>query len=100
MGSAMGAGNMYGGGGGSSMSCHKAAVAMSPVTLMTEACCEVMGSASEVRALRKGMTLQACQRATQGMSFGSTDCAKSMTWAMAQKKAFDVFVVYAAAPWW
>jgi hypothetical protein len=51
-------------------------------------------------ALRKGMTLQACQRATQGMSFGSTDCAKSMTWAMAQKKAFDVFVVYAAAPWW
>jgi hypothetical protein len=46
------------------------------------------------------MTLQACQRATQGMSFGSTDCAKSMTWAMAQKKAFDVFLVYAAAPWW
>jgi 60 kDa SS-A/Ro ribonucleoprotein len=28
------------------------------------------------------------------MSFGATDCAKPMTWAMAQKKAFDVFVVY------
>ena len=33
MGSAMGAGNMYGGGGGSSMSCHEAAAAMALVTL-------------------------------------------------------------------
>jgi 60 kDa SS-A/Ro ribonucleoprotein len=69
---------------------------MALMTLEAKPCCEVMDFASEFHALplHNGMTLQACQRAKQGMSFGATDCAKPMTWAMAQKKTFDVFVVH------
>lgn len=96
MGCAMGAGNMYGSGNGSSLTCHEASAAMALVTLCTEPSCEVMAFSTSFQPLplRPTMSLTEATRATSGLSFGGTDCAAPMQWAMSKRKEFDVFVVY------
>ena len=92
-----GGGGGYGStGGGTTLSAHQASAAMALVTLATEPVCEVMAFSDTFQPLtmQPNMSLAEANGATTGMSFGRTDCAQPMLWAMQQQKDFDCFVVY------
>lgn len=73
-----------------------ASAAMAMVTARTESDHYIMGFASDFRDLgiSPKMTLKEAMRKTQSMSFGSTNCALPMQWALKNKVKSDVFVVY------
>ena len=45
-------------------------------------------------------TLEKIVAHTNGMSFGGTDCALPMIWALERKKQFDVFMVFTDSETW
>ena len=73
-----------------------AAAAMAMVTARTEKQKTIMGFANNFRDLGIGAKdrLDAVVKKTKGLSFGSTDCALPMTYAMKNKLEVDAFVVY------
>ncbi len=79
-----------------------AASAMAMVTYRSEPQALAMGFAHDFRDLgiTPRDTLEAVTRKTQLASFGGTDCALPMTWAMKHKVEADVFVVYTDNETW
>jgi 60 kDa SS-A/Ro ribonucleoprotein len=73
-----------------------AAATMAMVTLRCEQTSHIMGFADRFRDLgvRASDNLEAVVKKTNGMSFGSTDCAQPMLWAAQNKILVDTFVVY------
>jgi 60 kDa SS-A/Ro ribonucleoprotein len=76
--------------------------AMAMVTLRTETKSHVMGFADQFRDLgiRAKDTLEAALKKTQGLSFGGTDCALPMKWALENRVEADAFVIYTDNETW
>ena len=79
-----------------------AASAMAMVTFRCEPSALAMGFAHDFRDLRLTPrdSLEAVARKTQLASFGGTDCALPMTWALKNRVQADVFVVYTDNETW
>jgi 60 kDa SS-A/Ro ribonucleoprotein len=76
--------------------------AMAMVTLRSEKNAHVMGFGNTFRDLgiRPKDTLEAAMRKTQNQSFGATDCALPMRWALENRVEADAFVVYTDNETW
>jgi 60 kDa SS-A/Ro ribonucleoprotein len=76
--------------------------AMAMVTLRSEAKAHVMGFGDKFRDLgiRANDTLEAALKRTQNQSFGATDCAVPMTWALENRVQADAFVIYTDNETW
>ena len=76
--------------------------AMAMVTLRSEQKAHVMGFGDTFRDLgiRAKDTLEAALKKTQNQSFGATDCALPMVWAMQNCVEADAFVVYTDNETW
>jgi 60 kDa SS-A/Ro ribonucleoprotein len=76
--------------------------AMAMVTLRSETNAHVMGFGDSFRDLgiRPKDTLEAALAKTQNQSFGATDCALPMIWAMQNKVVADAFVIYTDNETW
>ena len=81
---------------GSSITCRTASAALGLVTLRTEPVVECMAFQDKFVPLNinKDMTLEEIERTMDNLPFGSTNCAAPMEWALAEKKKFDIFIVY------
>jgi 60 kDa SS-A/Ro ribonucleoprotein len=79
-----------------------AAAAMAMVAARTEPAYYAMGFADTFRdlGLTAQDTLSAAMRKTQSRSFGRTNCALPMQWALKHKIEADVFVVYTDNETW
>ncbi|PTA67302.1 RNA-binding protein Rsr [Deinococcus arcticus] len=84
------------------LSPNMAAAAMSLVALRTEASALTMGFAGQFRPLNITArdTLEAAMRKAQSASFGATDCAQPMLWALKERVKVDTFVVYTDNETW
>ena len=71
------------------------AAAMTMVWLATEQHVEVMGFGDRFRelGLHRRMSLAEAMAKTSGLTFGRTDCALPMQWALENKRDVDAFVV-------
>jgi 60 kDa SS-A/Ro ribonucleoprotein len=78
------------------------AAAMAMVTLRTEPLCRVMAFQDKFvpLPLQPTDTLEQATHKTSNLSFGATDCALPMTWALNNKVEADVFVVYTDSETW
>ncbi len=76
--------------------------AMAMVTLRSEQKAHVMGFGDTFRPLgiRAKDTLEAALKKTQNQSFGATDCALPMIWALENRVEADAFVVYTDNETW
>jgi 60 kDa SS-A/Ro ribonucleoprotein len=76
--------------------------AMAMVTLRTESRAHVMGFGDTFRDLgiRPKDTLEAALKKTQNQSFGGTDCALPMKWALENRVEADAFIVYTDNETW
>ncbi len=76
--------------------------AMAMVTLRSEVNAHVMGFGDSFRDLgiRPKDTLEAALKKTQNQSFGATDCALPMIWAMQNRVVADAFVIYTDNETW
>lgn len=81
---------------------NMAAAAMSMVALRTEPDAFTMGFAHKFRALgiTPKDTLDSAMRKARDASFGATDCALPMVWALREKVQVDTFVVYTDNETW
>jgi 60 kDa SS-A/Ro ribonucleoprotein len=81
---------------GGSLNPHEASAAMAVVTMRTEPQCTAMMFSDTFTPLpiTKETSLEDAIRCTQHSSFGATDCALPMTYAMEKNMEVDVFVVY------
>lgn len=89
--------------GGTSLSCAEASMAMALVTLATEPWCRVMAFASELvplPSITAGMPLAAALGETRRLTFGPTDCAQPMLYALSYRLQVDLFVVYTDNETW
>lgn len=96
------------------LSCREASAALALVTMAVEDDVEVVGFTSTVdhsswNGLDTAITplsisprqrLDDVTRAVSGLSFGRTDCALPMTWAQANQRAFDSFVIFTDNETW
>lgn len=82
--------------GGMNISCAEAATAMAMVAVRTEPMCRTMAFGNRFHALdlKAADSLDVAIQKCSNLPFGSTDCALPMLWAMQNKVAADVFVVY------
>ncbi|MEY4531582.1 MAG: hypothetical protein RLZZ156_2303 [Deinococcota bacterium] len=73
-----------------------ASTAMAMLTLRSETNSHIMGFADSFRdvGIRANDTLEAALKKTQNQSFGGTDCALPMLWALENGVQADVFVIY------
>jgi 60 kDa SS-A/Ro ribonucleoprotein len=73
-----------------------ASTAMAMLTLRSEKNSHIMGFADKFRdvGIRANDTLEAALKKTQNQSFGGTDCALPMLWALENGVQADVFVIY------
>jgi 60 kDa SS-A/Ro ribonucleoprotein len=78
------------------------AAAMSMITYKVEPKTAIMAFADQFRAIdiSRASKLEDVIRKTSGISFGSTDCALPMTWALKNKIEADVFVIYTDSETW
>ena len=88
--------------GMSNITANIAAAAMAMVTARTEKRKQIMGFAHEFRDLGVSAkdSLEAVIKKTNDMSFGGTDCALPMTYALQKKIEVDAFVVYTDSETW
>lgn len=79
----------------SPLMCSEATAALSLVTMATEPRTHVFGFADGFRelGLRKGMTLEGAVKKVSNLTFGGTDCALPMLYAMKEDIEVDVFLV-------
>uniref|UniRef100_A0A915DLA6 TROVE domain-containing protein n=1 Tax=Ditylenchus dipsaci TaxID=166011 RepID=A0A915DLA6_9BILA len=87
---------------GGALSCRDASAAMSAVFLRTEPKVECMAFCDTFVPLpfTKSMSIEDMVRYTDGLPFGSTDCAQPMIWALENQKEFDVFIVFTDCETW
>lgn len=80
----------------------KAAAAMAMVTARTEQHYAILGFAHEFRNLgiTANMSLPEVLRKTEGQTFGGTDCALPMLYALKHNLAIDMFCVYTDNETW
>jgi 60 kDa SS-A/Ro ribonucleoprotein len=78
------------------MTPNAASAALAMITKRTEPMATVMGFANTFRDLGIGTrdSLEAAMTKTRALSFGYTNCALPMEWAMQNRVEADVFVVY------
>lgn len=76
--------------------------AMCMVTLRTEPYAKVMAFSSHFidPQITRDDTLENVMEKTRRISFGSTDCALPMLWALEKNEEFDVFIVYTDNETW
>jgi 60 kDa SS-A/Ro ribonucleoprotein len=88
--------------GGTPLSPAEGAAAMAMTTLRTEPMCDIMGFAHTFRSLgiSPAMRLKDVLKRTTNRTFGGTDCALPMLYAMQHKLKVDVFVVYTDNETW
>ncbi len=79
-----------------------ASAAMAMVTLHTEPTVEMLAFADKLIPLNlsRKKRLDEVVKSISGLPFGATDCAQPMLWALKQKVAVDVFVVYTDSETW
>lgn len=97
-------GSMTGGqvGGVPGLTPNMAAAAMSMLALRTEQDTQIMGFATQFRALgiTPKDTLEAAMKKAYSYSFGATDCAQPMLWAAQHRQNVETFVVYTDNETW
>ena len=76
--------------------------AMCMVTMRTEPYAQVMAFSSHFidPHISKDDSLESVMEKTRRISFGSTDCALPMIWALEKKEDIDVFIVYTDNETW
>lgn len=81
---------------------NMAAAAMSMLALRTEQDAQIMGFATQFRALgiTPRDTLEAAMKKANSSSFGATDCAQPMLWAAQHRQQIDTFVIYTDNETW
>lgn len=81
---------------------NMAAAAMSMLALRTEQDAQIMGFATQFRALgiTPKDTLEAAMKKAYSSSFGATDCAQPMLWAAQHRQNVDTFVIYTDNETW
>ncbi len=79
-----------------------ASAAMAMVTARTEAECHIVGFQDTLVPLSVGRasTLTAAVKELDGLTFGATDCAQPMLYALKKGRAVDTFVVYTDSETW
>lgn len=79
-----------------------ASAALALITASVEPNYHIFAFANDYRPLpiHKGMTLAEAIRVTEGISFGGTDCALPMQYAMEKDMDVDAFVVYTDGETW
>jgi 60 kDa SS-A/Ro ribonucleoprotein len=79
-----------------------AAAAMAMVTMRTEPRVHPLAFTSGIvpLAINPSMSLDQVIAATSALPFGGTDCAQPMLWALKNKVAADVFVIYTDCETW
>lgn len=84
------------------ISCREGTALLSMVTLRTEPFCFVGGFRDDFQPLKltAKQNLDTAVRTISGLSFGSTDCAQPMVYAMKHNIAADVFVIYTDNETW
>jgi 60 kDa SS-A/Ro ribonucleoprotein len=94
----MGSGSV---GGVAGMTPRVGSAAMAMVTAATEPSTTVVGFTSDLTRIHvAGKRLDRVMSETSSLSFGSTDCAQPMIWAMENNVDVDTFVVYTDSETW
>lgn len=87
---------------GIDLSCAQVSAAMAMVSARTEPWYQVMGFSTQFRdlSISAKMDLATVQRKLSGQSFGGTDVAQPMVWALNNKVEVDTFAIYTDNETW